>query len=95
MAGAAGRVGVYLQRPIDRFKNAGEITVDFVIPKAENPEPVDIELCVTCSIPQLMGIDIVLPTIELNDQLPSETDKVDDEFAARCLSTKMITAFPP
>ncbi len=95
MAGKAGRVGAFFQRRLDDFENTIQVAVDFVIPKTKHPKALIIQLRITQPVLCLMRIEIVLTTIEFNNQFLPKTNEIDDEVVSRHLSAEVITALLP
>jgi hypothetical protein len=80
---------------VDRLQYAGEIAVHIAVPKPEYAESGASERAIATFIPRLMGIKIVLATVDLDDESVFQTNEVHHESLARGLPAEVIAALSP
>jgi hypothetical protein len=95
VAAEGGRVGWLAQGAVDGLQYAREISIHVAIPETENTKAGPFERAVAISVARLMFVEIVLAPINFYDEAMLETDKVDDEALAWCLSAEVMAARTP
>jgi hypothetical protein len=83
------------QRLVDHDQNALQVSINFVVPEAQSPEPLAGKVPIALRVAPRMGIEVMLTAVNLDNQTLLETDKIDDVASARRLTAKMESAFFP
>ena len=81
-----------MQGGVDCFEDPVEITVDVVVPETQHAKSLLRECIVP---PPIFGgaiVEIVLPAIDLDDELMPHTHKIDDVLFARGLTPNVKSA---
>ena len=94
MAAVGGRVGV-MQRSIDLSENAREIPIDLVVPQTQNSESLPPKMIIACAIALSMGIEVVLPAVDLDNHKMLEADEIHNDIVAWGLPSKVKTSLFP
>jgi len=81
--------GAVDQRSSDNVHYAVGIRHDIVVPEPQNGEPAPPETLVASLIAPTTKLDIVLATVELDDEPRRDTSEIDDEFADRSLTAEV------
>jgi hypothetical protein len=84
-----------VQRVIDQREHTVEISIDFVVPKTQNPEALAGQVIVAFGVAAGVCIEVVLPTIDLDDETVLETYEIDNDIVAWRLTTKMEATLLP
>jgi hypothetical protein len=77
---------------IDHLQDTAEISVHLVIPEAENFEVTIDEMFVTPSVASGMRVEIVLTSVDLNNQTGPQADEIQNASIPRCLPPKVKSA---
>ena len=75
----------------DHFQDAVSIAQDIGIPEAEDPVAFRFKPPITLDVAFILR---VLPAIDLDDQMPIVTNKINNEASDRCLPAKAKTIQP-
>jgi hypothetical protein len=76
------------QRVIDRLKHGINLCQHIIVPKSQHPKSAFLKESIS---PRIRWRVSMLPTVDLNDQLPFKTHEVQDEIAIRMLPAKLVT----
>jgi hypothetical protein len=96
VAAAGGRVGGrFRQDGVYSLQNTREIAVDIVVPEPENAKTLAGQCGIALHITRVMAIEIMLSTVDLDDEAVFQTNKVNDVADARRLPAEMKTAGAP
>jgi hypothetical protein len=94
VAAAGGRVGA-VQGRVDRLQHPVQVALDVAVPKSKDAEALPRQILVATNVPRFMFGQIVLPTVEFDDELLPQADKINDVFATRRLATEMVATISP
>jgi hypothetical protein len=95
VAAEGGRVGAIAQRSINCFEHTREIVIDIAVPESQDTEARFAKPFVAVCIARAMDFETVLSAVDLDHETMLETNKIDDEILARCLSAEMVTPLSP
>jgi hypothetical protein len=95
VAAEGGRVGVIVQRLVDRLQHSRKITINVVIPETKDTEAFGGKGFIPPRVPRLMRIEIILAAIDLEDEPMLQANEIHDVALARRLPAEVIPAFPP
>jgi hypothetical protein len=84
-----------VKRVIDQRQHTLEISINFVVPKAQNPEALTDKMIVAFRVSAGMCIEVVLAAVNLDDDAVLKTYEIDDEIVAWRLAAKMESALLP
>jgi hypothetical protein len=70
-------------RLVNQREHALKISIDVVIPEAQHPETLVSKVPVALDIPPSMLIEVVLTTIDLDDETVLEADEIDNVTVKR------------
>jgi hypothetical protein len=91
------RVGALLRlkRCVYCFQHTREILVHVGIPEPQHTNSVAHEMPVAAAISRGVVVMIVLPAVDLDDQLLPQANEIDDVSVARRLAAEMKAALAP
>ena len=84
-----------MQCVVDLGKHTVEISIHFVVPKPQHPKPLMCEMIIARAVPACIRIEIVLPTVNFDNESMPEAHEIDNEGIPRRLSTEVKAALPP
>jgi hypothetical protein len=95
VAAEGGRVGCLSQREIDRLQNGGETAIDLVVPKTKDAKATAGETGIALHVSRLTIIEIVLTSIEFDNQPMLQANKIDNEIVTWRLPSEVISPLSP
>jgi hypothetical protein len=87
--------GRLTQCSVDNFKNAFEVLIDFAVPKTQYAETRVAEMTITKTVAPGVVVQIVLTSIDLDNEPMLQACEVHDVAAFRSLTTKMKATAAP
>src|SRR5262249_13125331 len=81
------------QSVINHGQDALKISIDLVVPEPQCPEPITGKVSVADEITPRMRVEVMLATVDFDNEPVLETHEVDDMTIARSLAAKMETLF--
>jgi hypothetical protein len=83
------------QRVVDQREHSFQIAIDFIVPEAQYPESVIGKVIVALRIASGKRIEVMLTTIDLDDEAVFETDEIYDITITRGLAAEVKSlSFP-
>jgi hypothetical protein len=83
------------QRVVDQRQDPFQIPIHFVVPETQHSEPAAGKMTVTKGIAPSMSIEIVLSTIDFDDETVLQTDEIHDMTLARRLPAEVEPLLSP
>ena len=84
-----------LQRFVYCGKDSLEILIDVVIPKTQYSKSLSLEVVIAFGIMPRMEIEVMLTTIDFNNEIMSQTHEIDDIALQWGLTAEMKASLSP
>ena len=84
--------GFRMKLPIDRLQHTDQVRVDLIIPE---PQHLEAALCknrIASPVAIRVSVEIVLTAIQLDDEVLTQADEIDNVMLAWSLPSEMIAA---
>ena len=94
MAAAGGRVGV-MQRVVDLSQYALKIAINVVVPESQNSKPSIRQAIIAQCVAARVGIEVMLASIDFDDEASLDANEIDDVAIARSLATEVESLASP